>query len=67
MVPDFASIHKPPANAVVLIKGNHWPGIDKSSNGMGVVHKSPNMRLDAHGDPVCKRLALKVDLAYDLD
>ena len=65
VVPDFAAIHKPPPNSVVLIKGNLWPGIERSSNGMGVVHKSPNMRLDARGDPACKRLALKVDLAYD--
>ena len=65
VVPDFAAIHKPPPNSVVLIKGNLWPGIEKSSNGMGVVHKSPNMRLNPDGNPVCKRLALKVDLAFD--
>ena len=64
IVPDYASIHKPPSNAVVLIKGNEWPGIEQSANKSGVVHKSPNMRLDLDGNPICKRLALKVDLSY---
>ena len=64
VVPDFDSIHKPPANSVVLVKGNLWPGIDQSANGMGVVHKSPNMRLNSVGYPTCKRMVLKVDLSY---
>ena len=50
----------PPPNAAVIIKGNAWPGI---YGGMGVTHKAPNVRADAHGNPVIKRLMLKVDLA----
>ncbi|KAJ1466744.1 hypothetical protein T484DRAFT_1987687 [Baffinella frigidus] len=60
IVPDYESIHMPPPNAVVLIKGRLWPGI---RGGVGITHKAPNMRTDARGDPVIKRLMLKVDLA----
>ena len=65
VVSDYENIYQPPPNSVVLIKGNFWPGIEQSMNGMGVVHKSPNMREDADGNPVKKRLVLKVDLSYD--
>ena len=65
IVPDYARIHKPPANTVILIKGNEWPGIEHSTNSQGVVHKSPNMRMDKkNGNPVVTRFALKVDLSY---
>jgi len=50
----------PPPNALVLIKGNEWPGI---SSGVGVTHKAPNLRTDGRGNPVMKRFMLKVDLA----
>lgn len=69
VVPDYESIHQPPPNSVVLIKGMSWPGIERSANGMGVVHKAPNMRKRAGDDdePICKRFILKVDLQYDDD
>ena len=60
IVPAYDSIHMPPPNALVLIKGNEWPGI---SSGVGVTHKAPNLRTDGRGNPVMKRFMLKVDLA----
>lgn len=65
IVPDYASIHRTAPNDVSLIKGNMWPSIERSVNGMGVVHKSPNMREDAEGLPLRKRFALKVDLSFE--
>ena len=41
------------SNAVVLMKGNHWPGI----RGVGLTHKAPN-----DVEPGVKRLIIKVDL-----
>ena len=63
IVPQYESIHQPPVNSVVLIKGNLWNGIDQSKNGMGLLHKSPNMLNGEDGYPLIKRFALKVDLA----
>ena len=60
IVPAYEDIHMPPSNATVLIKGNLWPGIP---NGVGVTHKAPNVRTDARGDPMVKRLMLKVDIS----
>ena len=65
IVPQYQSIHQPPTNSVILIKGNHWYGIEQSKSGTGLLHKSPNMRTDEDGYPLRKRLALKVDLAFD--
>ena len=59
IVPDYGSIHRTHVNSVVLIKGNSWPGI----TGVGVTHKSPNVPADENGNPVVKRLMLKVDLS----
>jgi hypothetical protein len=53
IVPDFYSIRRPQSNAVVLMKGNLWPGI----RGVGLTHKAPN-----DVDPGVKRLIIKVDL-----
>ena len=53
IVPDFDSIHRPQSNAVVLMKGNHWPRI----RGVGLTHKAPN-----DVEPGVKRLIIKVDL-----
>ena len=47
------------ANAVVLIKGDLWPGIQ----GLGLTHKAPNVRVDTFGIPEYMRLILKVDLS----
>ena len=63
IVPSYETIHQPPVNSVVLIKGNLWNGIDQSKNGVGLLHKSPNMLVDEDGYPLIKRFALKVDLA----
>ena len=59
IVPSFESVHEPDPNAFVLMKGNAWPGI----RGVGLTHKSPNLRADPNGEPELKRLMLKVDLA----
>lgn len=53
IVPNFNSIHRPQSNAVVLMKGNDWPGI----RGVGLTHKAPNDL-----KPGLKRLIIKVDL-----
>jgi len=53
IVPNSNSIHKPQPNAVVLMKGNDWPGI----RGVGLTHKAPN-----DVEPGLKRLIIKVDL-----
>ena len=45
--------NRPQSNAVVLMKGNHWPGI----RGVGLTHKAPN-----DVEPGVKRLIIKVDL-----
>lgn len=58
IVPDSDRILKPKPNDAVLIKGNSWPGI----RGLGLTHKSPNVPCDEAGDPLQKRLLLKVDL-----
>lgn len=50
---DVYSIRRPQSNAVVLMKGNLWPGI----RGVGLTHKAPN-----DVDPGVKRLIIKVDL-----
>ena len=54
-VPDKDSILQMQNNAVLLMKGDAWPGII----GKGLTHKSPDLRGSA--DPP-KRLILKVDL-----
>lgn len=59
IVPAFGKIKKTPTNAVLLMKGDAWPGITRP----GLTHKSPNVPRDEHGEPVLKRLILKVDLA----
>ena len=59
IVPRSKKIHRPEPNAVVIVKGNSWPGIQ----GVGLTHKSPDVRTDARGRPELKRLVLKVDLA----
>ena len=64
IVPDFDSIIMPGKNSVVLMKGNTWPGIEYSRNAMGLCHKAPTMKSDAQGQPLQKRLMLKVDLAH---
>ena len=58
IVPDFSSVHQPRPNAVVLIKGDKWPGIC----GVGLTHKAPNIYDSADGKPLLKRLILKVDI-----
>eukprot|EP00756_Hemistasia_phaeocysticola_P036504 Hpha_TRINITY_DN16646_c0_g1::TRINITY_DN16646_c0_g1_i2::g.179508::m.179508 len=60
IVPFYHCIQMPPTNAVTLMKGNKWPGVP---HGMGLTHKSPNMKTDSRGNPVSKRLMLKIDLA----
>ena len=55
IVPNASSIHRPQSNAVILLKGNDWPGIQ----GVGVTHKAPN----AYSEEGGKRLLLKVDLS----
>ena len=53
----------PSVNAVTLMKGNLWPGIETSMNGMGLCHKAPTMKVDAaSGNPLEKRFMLKVDV-----
>ena len=65
IVPEFERIKRPGANSVMLIKGNLWPGIEDTVNGMGVVHKAPDdVGKDSNGD-IEKRLVLKVDLSSD--
>ena len=59
IVPSYDSIQMPPENAIVLMKGNMWPGI---SGGLGLTHKSPNVRVSNQGAPVNQRLMLKVDI-----
>ena len=54
IVPCFESIHRPGANAMVLMKGNQWPGV----NGLGLTHRAPD---PPKGTPI-KRIMLKVDL-----
>ena len=46
-----------PSNAVLLMKGNKWPGIE----GNGLTHKSPGWYSDRNATRP-KRLILKVDL-----
>ena len=41
------------------MKGDAWPGI----TGLGLTHKSPDVPADQFGEPVVKRLILKVDVA----
>eukprot|EP00756_Hemistasia_phaeocysticola_P036517 Hpha_TRINITY_DN16646_c0_g7::TRINITY_DN16646_c0_g7_i1::g.179537::m.179537 len=60
IVPFYDSIQMPPTNAITLMKGNKWPGVPF---GLGLTHKSPNMKTDSGGNPVSQRLMLKVDLA----
>ncbi len=64
IVPDYDRIRKPHSSSIVLLKGNHWPGIENSKNRMGVVHKAPNVPTNSAGDPIHKRLLLKVDLGH---
>ena len=54
IVPNFASIHRPAANSVLLMKGNQWPGIQ----GLGLTHKAPDA---PKGVAPIKRIVLKVD------
>ena len=58
IVPKTDSIIKAATNSVLLIKGDRWPGI----RGIGVTHKSPDVRRDDKGIPECLRFLLKVDL-----
>eukprot|EP00756_Hemistasia_phaeocysticola_P036514 Hpha_TRINITY_DN16646_c0_g6::TRINITY_DN16646_c0_g6_i1::g.179535::m.179535 len=60
IVPCYHCIQMPPTNSITLMKGSCWPGMP---HGLGLTHKSPNMKLDSRGNPVCKRLILKVDLS----
>ena len=63
IVPMYDSIVMPSVNAVTLMKGNSWPGIETSMNGMGLCHKAPTMKVDAaSGNPLEKRFMLKVDV-----
>ena len=48
-----ATCHEVPTNAVLLIKGDAWPGI----KGSGLTHKSPRGQ-----PPLPKRVLLKCDL-----
>ena len=59
IVPEPGCIHMPTPNAVVLMKGNEWPGI----RGVGLTHRAPDVRCSADGEPEIKRLVLKADLA----
>ena len=64
IVPHFEDVaYRPPPNAAVIMKGSLWPGIMGVKNHEGLTHKSPNMETDAQGNPLQKRLLLKVDLA----
>ena len=58
IVPDSKSIYEAPPNAVTLIKGSLWPGIQD----LGLTHKAPNVPKNANGSPTLKRVLLKVDL-----
>ena len=48
-----SACHKVPTNAVLLMKGDAWPGI----KGNGLTHKSPRGQ-----QPLPKRVLLKCDL-----
>jgi len=61
LVPDTESVYRMTPNSVLLIKGNTWPGI----SGLGLTHKSPDLRTNNGGRPPPKRLVLKADLADD--
>ena len=65
IVPRFEDIHRPSPNDAALMKGSMWPGIQGVEGYEGLTHKSPNIGADARGNPVMKRLLLKVDLADD--
>jgi hypothetical protein len=62
IVPRFEDVVVAPANAVVLMKGSRWPRIRGVRGHEGLTHKAPNVRRDANGAPVVKRILLKVDL-----
>jgi len=59
IVPRYESIYMPPSNTIQIMKGNQWAGI---TDGMGLVHKSPNVASDAQGNPLRQRFVLKVDV-----
>ena len=63
IVPRFEDIYRPVPNTVALMKGSMWPGIIGAKGYEGLTHKSPNIPTDANGNPVLKRLVLKVDIA----
>ena len=66
IVNNYDGIHQPPSGSIMLIKGTTWPGVEASHNGQGVVHKSPNCATDSSGNPLHKRLLLKVDISEAL-
>ena len=63
IVPSFDSIIRPSANTVVLMKGSVWPGIRGVAGYEGLTHRAPDVPADAYGNPVLKRICLKIDLA----
>ena len=62
IVPQFEKVHRTKSNAVVLMKGNRWPGICGYPKRKGLTHKAPNVETDAKGKPRQLRLLLKVDV-----